>query len=69
MARNVALKLRIVKRKIKAKIEVRKIRNQRPCCAASSLASLLKDGWIKAHGFGRGTFYTIDLGQEVIEPK
>jgi hypothetical protein len=69
MARNVALKLRIVKRKIKAKIEGRKTRNQRSCCAVSNLASLLKDGWIKAHGSGRGTFFTIDYGREVIEPK
>lgn len=69
MGRNVALKLRIVKRKIKPKIEVRKTRNQRSCCAASSLAGLLKVEWIKAHGSGRGTFYTIDSGREVIEPK
>ena len=33
------------------------------------LANLMKGGWIKVHGSGRGTFYTIDYGQEVIEPK
>jgi ATP-dependent DNA helicase RecG len=33
------------------------------------LASLIKDGWIKAHGSGRGTFHTIDYGQEIVEPK
>jgi predicted HTH transcriptional regulator len=33
------------------------------------LANLMKGGWIKVHGSGRGTFYTIDYGQEVIGPK
>jgi len=33
------------------------------------LVSLMKDGWIKTPGSGRGTFYTIDYGQEVVEPK
>jgi hypothetical protein len=43
MTGNVALKLRFVKRKMKAKIEAREIRNRRPCCAVLSFASLLKD--------------------------
>ncbi len=33
------------------------------------LAKLMKDGWIKVHGSGRGTFYTIDYGQKVAELK
>jgi ATP-dependent DNA helicase RecG len=33
------------------------------------LAKLMKDGWVKVHGSGRGTFYTIDYGQELSELK
>jgi len=35
----------------------------------SRLANLRKDGWIKVNGSGRGTFYTVDYGQEVDQPK
>ncbi len=33
------------------------------------LAKLMKDGWVNVHGSGRGTFYTLDYGQELSELK
>lgn len=33
------------------------------------LAKLAKDGLIKVHGSGRGTFYTLDYGPNVFETK
>jgi len=33
------------------------------------LSKLVKDGLIKVHGSGRGTFYALDYGPNVFEPK